>query len=56
MKFIGTWKGRDFNELSREELLDVIEYLGKELKEVREDRDRWFEAGDVVKYLMNKPA
>lgn len=46
--------GRDLRDLSKEELLEVIDYLGSEMRSLREDRDRWFKAGDVVKYLLQE--
>lgn len=29
VKTIGTWKGKPFEEYSKEELLEIIEYMGK---------------------------
>lgn len=49
-----SWKGTPINELTREELIEVINYCGDEIKKLREDRNRWFEAGDPIKYLMSK--
>jgi hypothetical protein len=49
-----TWKGIPISQLSREELIEMIEYCGKEIMMLREDRSRWMRVGDPVRYLMNK--
>jgi hypothetical protein len=49
---ISTWYGRPVNELSREELLQVVEYCGTEIQKLTTDRNRWMQSGDPVKYLM----
>lgn len=46
------WKGRPMTELSRDELLEVIDWCAEEMQGLRKDRDRWFQAGDPLKYLM----
>ena len=48
------WKGKPLSELSRDELIEVINYCGVEIEELRKDRDAWFMAADVKKYLMEK--
>lgn len=48
------WYGKPCSELSREELLEVIEHLASESGQLRADRDRWMEAGDPAKYLLGK--
>jgi hypothetical protein len=40
------------DELTREELLEVVEWCGREIKSLRGDRDRWMQSGDALKYLM----
>jgi hypothetical protein len=49
---MSTWCGRPVTELSREELLEVIEYCGAEIQNLTADRNRWMQSGDPVKYLM----
>lgn len=46
------WMGRPIAELSREQLILVIERCGREMQELREDRGRWMAAADPVKYLV----
>jgi len=48
---IGKWYGKPINSLSREELLDVVEWCGKEIEHLRSDRDRWRESGNALEYL-----
>jgi len=36
---IGTWFGKDIETLNKEELLEVIKHLGKELQEIKNERD-----------------
>ena len=49
---MSTWCGRPVNELSREELLQVVEYCGAEIQKLTTDRNRWMQSGDPLKYLM----
>jgi hypothetical protein len=49
---VSTWLGRPVDELTREELLEVVEWCWREILSLREDRDRWRESGDSLKYLM----
>jgi hypothetical protein len=49
---MSTWCGRPIHDLSREELLQVVEYCGTELQKLTTDRNRWMQSGDPVKYLM----
>jgi hypothetical protein len=51
---IVTWKGRMLETLSREELIEIINWLRREAETLREDRDRWRQSGDVIKYLYLK--
>ena len=51
MSSIGTWKGRPLEDLTREELLEVVASVGEELKNVYEDRRKWQAAADPLKYL-----
>ena len=46
------WMGRPINELTREELLDVVDRCRLEIESLRGDRDRWRQSGDALKYLM----
>lgn len=45
------WKGRPMNELSRDELLVVIDRCHAEIKRLRADRDAWMHGGDVLDYM-----
>lgn len=46
------WMGRPMEELTRDELLEAVEWCGREIQSLRADRDRWRESGDALKYLM----
>ena len=50
---VTTWRGRPIQELDKDELIQLIEYCGEEIKYLRKDRDRWRKAGDSLKYLMH---
>ena len=50
---VSLWYGVPLNELTNEQLHDVVAYLGRENRELRLDRDRWKRAGDPVKYLTD---
>lgn len=52
MSAIAGWKGVPADELSREELLEVVCFCGQEIESLRQDRARWRDAADPVKYLM----
>jgi hypothetical protein len=47
------WMGKSVDELTREELIEVIEHLSSERDSLRTDRNRWMKAGDAAKYLLN---
>ena len=49
---VSMWKGRKMEDLTRDELLEVVEWCGQEILRLQEDRDRWFKAGDPIKYMM----
>ena len=49
-----TWKGKEIDTLSREELIEAVSWLSREMQTLREDRDRWRQSGDVIKYLYLK--
>lgn len=51
VKLISSWKGRPITELTREELLEVVDLCGREIISLRQDRDRWRESSDPLKYL-----
>lgn len=48
---IGYWKGQPIEELTREQLLEVVLAIGEELKEAYADGRRWQAAADPLKYL-----
>jgi hypothetical protein len=52
VRLVSRWMGRPMDELTREELLEVVEWCGREIKSLRGDRDRWMQSGDALKYLM----
>lgn len=56
INLVSYWKGRPVDELTREELLEVVEWCGREIEFLRADRDRWRSSGDSLKYLMAKGA
>jgi hypothetical protein len=45
--------GRPIEELTREELLEVVEWLWGDIQSLRSDRDRWRESGDAIKYMLS---
>ena len=51
---VSLWMDRPLTDLTKEELIDVVEQLGRELVAQREDKARWMRAGDAAKYLMDK--
>jgi len=52
-EYICTWYGETIESLSRDELLDVIKFLGDEIRELNIERSRLFAAVDPLKYVMN---
>jgi len=50
------WMGRRIEELDKAELLEAVNYCLAEIEALRADRDRWREAGDAAKYLLNGPS
>jgi hypothetical protein len=52
VRLFSAWMGRPINELTREELLEVVEWCGREIQNLRSDRDRWRESGSSINYLM----
>lgn len=44
--------GTPVENLSREELIEALRLVALELQNVRTERNRWKEAGDPLKYLM----
>lgn len=49
----GFYCGTPVAELTREELLSVVGYFEREIQSLTRDRDRWCEAGDPAKYLLD---
>lgn len=54
MASIGNWKGQPLEELTKEQLLDVLAAIGGELQAVYADRRKWQAAADPLKYLSNQ--
>lgn len=52
---VAMWMGQRIEELDKAELLEVVNYCAAKIEALRADRDRWREAGDAAKYLMNGP-
>jgi len=52
-KTIVTWMGENLKDLSKEELIKVVEYLAKQMEDLRQDRDRWRKSGNALEYLMH---
>lgn len=50
---VSTWMGKPIDDLSREELIEVVNYCGNEIQRLTKDRNRWMKAGDSIKYLMD---
>ena len=50
------WMGRPITELSRDELLEVIEHCGREIVHLRKEAVEWRDAADPIKYLKNRVA
>ena len=51
---IAHWKGKPVTELTREELLEVVEWCSRDILRREEELQRWMAACDPAKYLMNK--
>jgi len=51
---VGTWYGKPFDQLTREEMLAALNHCSAEIVSLRGDRIRWMRAADPLKYLMNK--
>lgn len=49
---VTTWLGQKLSDLSKQELIEALEYAVKEIEKLRQDRDRWRNSGDPLKYLM----
>jgi hypothetical protein len=49
-----TWKGKEIDTLSREELIEIINWLRREVEALREDRNAWMRSGSAVKYMFQK--
>lgn len=48
------WYGKPITKLDKAELIEALEWCGKEIQYLQKDRDRWMRAGDSSKYLMDK--
>jgi|LakMenE18May11ns_1017448.scaffolds.fasta_scaffold6267851_1 hypothetical protein len=53
-EMIHTWKGKEIDTLSREELIEIIKFLIHEMEVLREDRDAWRRGGSAVQYMLQK--
>jgi len=51
---IHTWKGKEIDTLSREELIEIIKFLIHEMEVLREDRDAWMRSGSAIQYMLQK--
>lgn len=51
---IGYWKGQPIEELTREQLLEIVLVIGEDLKEAYENGRRWQAAADPLKYLAQR--
>jgi hypothetical protein len=51
---IHTWKGKEIDTLSREELIEAVNWFSREMQTLREDRDRWRQSGSAIKYMLKK--
>ena len=51
---IHTWKGKPIAALSREELIEVVNWFSRELETLREDRNAWMKSGSAVQYMLQK--
>ena len=51
MNKFSTWYGVPINELDHKKLVEALEWCGVEIIRLREDRDRWCSAGNVLEYL-----
>ncbi len=49
---IHTWKGKEIDTLSREELIEIIKFLIHEMEVLREDRDAWMKSGSAIQYML----
>lgn len=52
MNMITLWRGKPITELSKEELLEVVEYCGEEIARLTRERDGWHRAANPIKHLM----
>jgi len=52
-KTVTTWMGKNLEDLSKEELIKVVEYCAKQMEDLRQDRDRWRKSGNALQYLMH---
>lgn len=53
-EMIHTWKGKPIDTLSREELIEVVNWFSRELETLREDRNAWMKSGSAVQYMLQK--
>ena len=51
---IHTWKGKPIAALSREELIEVVNWFSRELETLREDRNAWMKSGSAIQYMLQK--
>ena len=47
-----TWMGQTLESLPRKELINALEYCAEQIENLRQDRDKWRESADPLKYLM----
>ena len=51
---MGSWMGTPIEDLSKDELIEVVRQLGGEVLLQRKDLARWMKCGDAAQYLINK--
>lgn len=51
---VSLWKGRPITDLSRDELIEVVEFLAQESFRMREERSAMWRHIDVSGYLKSK--
>jgi hypothetical protein len=53
---IHTWKGKEIDTLSREELIEALNWFSREMQTLREDRNAWMKSGSAIQYMLRGSA